>query len=572
MEKNWNMRALFILALVIIASVILAPSFFDREKYPWMKKINDGLSLGLDLKGGIHLVLSVDVEKAIQDRVDRRTDEIALRMEEEKIPFVSIKPDPVNPTIYIVLKPEADKELFKVKVLDYFKDLRKTAFSGESYTLSMREDSVAFIKENAIDQVLETLRTRIDELGLKEPIIAKQGVNSILIQLPGYKDIERARSIIGQTAQLEFKIVADDKDPLGELKEELPTGITLQAGRGSGPQGATTYKFAVSQDKELLKKWLKDRTPQGYEFLTEEVTRAGNKKEFQSVLVEKKAYLTGDMLTDARVNVDQQRNRPYVSLSFDKNGARIFEEVTGKFIKRRMAIVLDKNVNSAPVIQSKIAGGNAMITLNNMSDFNTVFQEAKDLSLVLRAGSLPAPVTFEENRTVGPSLGADSIRKGEISIAVGFLVVVFVMAIYYGIGGIIANIALLLNVIFILAMMAQFGATLTFPGIAGIILTIGTAVDDNVLINERIREELRAGKSFSQAFELGYDKAFSSIIDSNISNAIAGFFLWNFGSGTIKGFAITLLLGIASSLFTAIYVTKVISNILMKIGVKRFSV
>jgi len=572
MEKNWTMRGLFILALVVAAVVMLLPSFMDREKYPWLNKINEGLNLGLDLKGGIHFVLSVDVEKAVQDRVDRQTDEIAKRMEEEQIPYEKIKADPVEPIIRITLKPEADIDRFRDKVIDYFPSFRKTAQEGLTYELTMREDYIKNLRETSVDQAIETLRSRIDALGLKEPVIVKQGSNSILIQLPGYKDIERARSIIGQTAQLEFKIAAEDLDPLGSVTD-VPQGITIHQGRGQTAEGTMlTYHYAVSEDKDLLLNWLKDKAPEGTEFLLEETFREGGKKSYQSWLLYKKAYLTGDMLTDARVEVDQQRNRPYVSLSFDRNGAQIFEEVTGKFVKRKMAIVLDNRVNSAPVIQTKIAGGHAMITLNSMNDFNTTLSEAKDLALVLRAGSLPAPVTFEENRTVGPSLGADSIHKGKISIAVGLGVVVVAMIVYYGLSGLIADLALALNVLFILAFMAAFGATLTFPGIAGIVLTIGMAVDANVLINERIREELRNGHSFLSAFELGYERAFSAIFDSNLTTAIAGFFLWNFGSGTVKGFAITLLLGIASSMFTAVYVTKVIFHLLMKAGIKKVSV
>ncbi len=572
MEKNWTMRAWFILALVIGAVVLLLPSFMDREKYPWIGKINEGLNLGLDLKGGIHFVLSVDVEKAVQDRVDRQTDEIVKRLEEEKIPFTSVKADPVDPIIRIVIQSESDGEKFRDKIVDYFQTFRKTAQTGLEYELTMREDYIQNLKESSVDQAIETLRSRIDALGLKEPVIVKQGANSILIQLPGYKDVERARSIIGQTAQLEFKIVAEDKDPLAAYAENLPEGVSLQQGRGQTSEGGmVSYLYAVGADKETLLNWLKGKAPEGTEFLLEELVKAEG-KEYMSWLVERKAYLTGDMLTDARVDVDQQRNRPYVSLSFDRNGARIFEEVTGKFIKRKMAIVLDNRVNSAPVIQSKISGGNAMITLNSMSDFNTTLAEAKDLSLVLRAGSLPAPVTFEENRTVGPSLGADSIEKGKLSIAAGILVVVIAMMIYYGLSGFVADLAVVLNVLFIMAFMAAFGATLTFPGIAGIVLTIGMAVDANVLINERIREELRNGHSFQTAFELGYERAFSAIFDSNLTTAIAGFFLWNFGSGTVKGFAITLLIGIASSLFTAIYVTKVIFHFMMKMGFKKISV
>jgi preprotein translocase subunit SecD len=236
-----------------------------------------------------------------------------------------------------------------------------------------------------------------------------------------------------------------------------------------------------------------------------------------------------------------------------------------------MAIVLDERVNSAPVIQSKIEGGSAMITLNSMGDYNTVFQEAKDLALVLRAGSLPAPVTFEENRTVGPSLGHDSIQKGKISVAIGFSAVVLFMIIYYGIAGLVANTALFLNILFIMAGMAAFGATLTFPGIAGIVLTIGMAVDANVIIFERVKEELRLGRSLADAISTGYDKAWSAILDANVTTAISAFILWEFGTGPIKGFAITLLIGILSSMFTAIYVTRVIFNYMMKAGLKRFS-
>ena len=285
----------------------------------------------------------------------------------------------------------------------------------------------------------------------------------------------------------------------------------------------------------------------------------------------RQAYITGDMLTDARVSIDEQRNRPYVSMNFDKNGARIFAEVTGKFVKRKMAIVLDEKVNSAPVIQSKIEGGSAMITLNSMGDYNTIFEEAKDLALVLRAGSLPAPVTFEENRTVGPSLGHDSIEAGKLSVVVGFLAVVIFMIIYYGIAGLVANLALILNLLFIMAGMAAFGATLTFPGIAGIVLTIGMAVDANVIIFERVKEELRLGRSLADSISTGYDKAWSAIFDANVTTAISSFILWEFGTGPIKGFAITLLIGILSSMFTAIFVTRIVFNYLMKAGLQKFS-
>ncbi|MGI6395258.1 MAG: protein translocase subunit SecD [bacterium] len=572
MEKNWLARAIFTLVLVVIAVIMLIPTIVDQEKYPWVSKINDGISLGLDLNGGIHFVLSVDTEKAMQDRLDRRTDEIRMRLEEESLPFESVKINPEKLAVIIKLKPETDKKKFRDKVVDYFGDLKRTSASGDEFVLQMREEAVKQAKENSVEQALETLRSRIDELGLKEPIIARQGENSILVQLPGYRDIERARGIIGQTAQLEFKIVAEDKDPLGEYDGDVPEGISLVHGRGTNSDGGIlNYKYATGKDRNLLKEFLKDKAPEGTEFLLEENIYPNGEKEYMSYLLYRQAHITGDMLTDARVSIDSQKNRPYVSMTFDKNGARIFADVTGKNVKRKMAIVLDEKVNSAPVIQTKIEGGSAMITLNSSGDYNTVFQEAKDLALVLRAGSLPAPVTFEENRTVGPSLGQDSIEAGKISIGVGFSLVVLFMIAYYGIAGIVANIALFLNVLFIMAAMATFGATLTFPGIAGIVLTIGMAVDANVIIFERIKEEIAGGRSISDAISAGYEKAWTAIFDANLTTAITAFILWEFGTGSVKGFAITLLIGILSSMFTAIFVSRIVFNYMLQAGLKRFS-
>ncbi len=563
MERNWLARAIFVLVVIAAACVSLIPTFIDTEANPWAEKINSGLSLGLDLKGGIHFVLSVDTEKAATDRLDRRTDEIRIRLDEEKIPYETVKVLPESYAIEVKLADGANKDLFRDKVIDYFGDLKKTGSSGNSYTLTMRDEYVQQLKTNAVDQTLETLRSRIDELGLKEPIVTKQGENSILVQLPGYKDVERARSIIGQTAQLEFKIVAEDKDPLGEYQGEVPAEITLVTGRGSNAEGTVyTYKYATSKDRTKLREFLKDKAPEGTEFLLEENESADGTKEYMSWLLYRQAYITGDMLTDARVSIDQQKNRPYVSMNFDKVGAEIFADVTGKNIKRKMAIILDEKVNSAPVIQSRIEGGSAMITLGGNGDYNSIFEEAKDLALVLRAGSLPAPVTFEENRTVGPSLGQDSIDKGKVAVSVGFAVVVVFMFLYYGFAGLIADLALFLNLLFIMGAMATFGATLTFPGIAGILLTVGMAVDANVIIFERIKEA---------SIESGFNKAWSAIFDANLTTAITSFVLWEFGTGAIKGFAITLLIGICSSMFTAIFVARVVFNYFLKAHIKMFS-
>ncbi len=573
MEKNWIARTIITLVLIIIAVIMLIPTFLDHEEHEWVTKINEGINLGLDLRGGIHFVLSVDTEKAVQDRLDRRTDEIRMRMEDEQIPFESVRLAYEDNSITIVLSEGADSSRFRDRIVDFFNDLRRTSTDGAAHRFVLREDTIQHIKETSVEQALETLRSRIDELGLREPIVAKQGENSILIQLPGYRDVDRARGIIGQTAQLEFKIVAEDLDPLGEYEGEIPEGITLHRDRGTNSDGsALVFTYALSKNRELLREFLKDKAPEGTEFLLEETIYPNGEREYKSYLLYRQAHLTGDMLTDARVSIDQQKNRPYVSMNFDRNGARIFADVTGRFVKRRMAIVLDERVNSAPVIQSRIEGGSAMITLNAMGDFNSIFAEARDLALVLRAGSLPAPVTFEENRTVGPSLGADSIRRGKTSIIIGFSAVVIFMIIYYGLAGIVANAALFLNILFIMAAMATFGATLTFPGIAGIVLTIGMAVDANVIIFERIKEEMSLGKVITDAINNGYEKAWSAIIDANITTAIAAFILWEFGTGPIKGFAITLLIGIICSMFTAIFVTRILFNYLTKMGMSKFSI
>ncbi|MFO7736449.1 MAG: protein translocase subunit SecD [bacterium] len=572
MEKSWKLRAAFVLILLITALVSLIPSMLDSEEHEWVSNINEGISLGLDLKGGIHFVLNVDVEKALRDRIDRMTDEIRIYLEDEEIPFRKISADASRRMIIIKGGDSETEKPIDETVTGYFRSLRKESESEGTYRFIMLDDSVDFIKERAVDQAVETLRTRIDELGLREPLVAQQGATSILIQLPGYKDIERARSIIGQTAQLEFKIVADDRNPLGDISEDIPDGVTMENERVQMKDGSVNInRYAVSSDRRKLESFLEGKAPEGTAFHLERTEMMNGEVEYRTFLLEDRSYLTGDMLTDARVNIDQQKNKPYVSIKFDRNGARIFEEITGKFTKRRMAIVLDDFVKSAPVIQDKIAGGNAMITLSSMQDFNTLLSDAKDLALVLRAGSLPAPVTFEENRTVGPSLGADSIRNGKISVIVGFLLVILFMILYYRWSGFVANIALVLNLVFILAIMAVLGATLTFPGIAGIVLTVGMAVDANVIIFERIREERKAGRRITDAIDTGYSKAWSAILDANITTGIAAFILWNFGSGPIKGFAITLLLGIISSMFTAIFVTRIIFHYLRKAGLKDLS-
>ncbi|MEE8359908.1 MAG: protein translocase subunit SecD, partial [Candidatus Omnitrophota bacterium] len=369
-------------------------------------------------------------------------------------------------------------------------------------------------RKDATDRALEIIRNRIDQFGVLEPYIQKEGTNRIIIQLPGVTDRERAISIIGKTAHLEFILVSDDPG--------------------------------------LLKKALDGEETPGY------VLKTLGK---ESLLIEDKPSLSGDKLVDATVEFSQQQfGQPYVSISLNAEGGKIFSDVTAASIDRRLAIVLDGVVQSAPVIRERIPSGRAQISGSFSMD------EANDLAIVLRAGALPAPTEIIEERTVGPTLGRDSIRSGLKAIMIGGILVIVFMAIFYLFTGLIADFALCLNVLFIGAVLSYFDATLTLPGIAGLLLTIGIAVDANVLIFERIREETDLGKHLQSAISSGYQKAFWTILDSNVTTLITALILFQFGTGPIRGFATTLSVGILSSMFTALVVTRLILDMLTKIG------
>ena len=383
--------------------------------------------------------------------------------------------------------------------------------------------------KDVTDRALEVIRNRIDALGVAEPLIQKAGEDRILIQLPGVKDPERAIEIIGRTALLEFKLVNDD-------------------------QG-------------LLDKALSGEVPDGYEvaYLVRKDER-GISREGSPLLLEKKVELTGSGLKDAYVGIDNN-GLPEVRLEFNRKGAGRFAKITGANIEKRLAIVLDGKVFSAPVIRDRIPGGKAQIS------GRFTMQEAKDLAIVLRAGALPAKLSIIQKRIVGPSLGRESIKKGTTSAILGAILVVFFMVIYYAASGMIANFALFINILIILAVLAFFKATLTLPGIAGIALTIGMAVDANVLIFERIREELKIRKMIRSSIDAGYEKALVTIVDSNLTTVIAGFVLFLFGTGPIKGFGLTLTIGILANIFTAVFVTKLIFDLICsRYKMKRMSI
>ena len=529
---------LTLLALVVVVSVIFfIPSYqpFYQALPAWLKVVmpNKGITLGLDLQGGIHLVMEVDEDRAVEIAVDRSVVALQDLLVDKKIPVESVTR--TGPTQVTIQFQNAELKAQIQKMLDDYPTFTETESAESANTLvwELREIEVKRIKDSAINQALETIRNRIDQFGVAEPMVQRQGLKQIVVQLPGVKEPKRAKDLIKETALLEFKMLDEDN----QLKLDLPARIPKE------------------KEAEILKQ-AEAKLPVGDQILFERAVDKDTGREYRiPYLVKKRVMLTGDVLSDARVSIGQF-NDPYVSISFDAKGGREFERITGDNVKKRMAVVLDNTIYSAPVIQERITGGRAQIT----GTFS--MQEASDLAIVLRAGALPAPLKVIQDLTVGPSLGKDSIEKGvSATLFAGALVVVF-MIVYYRTSGVIANFALVLNLLCLIGALSALNATLTLPGIAGIVLTIGMGVDSNVLIFERIREELRLGKAVRLAVDGGYDKAMLTIIDSHVTTLITGVALFLFGTGPIKGFAVTLCLGIGINLFTALVGTKVIFDLM----------
>lgn len=523
MKKNVLWRFLLIGVLSLVALVYLVPDLPVYQKLPqWWKGTMParGITLGLDLQGGLHLVFEVEGDRAVEISVERLAD--ALR---EDLAERDIEVETRAEGTTIAAEPNTDA--VRRFIADSYTLLEPAG--GGRYRLLPSE--VERIKDDSVDQALETIRNRIDQFGVAEPAIQRQGTDEIVVQLPGVKDPRRAIDLIGKTAQLEFRML-DETTPLAA---ELPQSITPEAEEDVKAQ----FAGRVPEGDELMFMVTKDQT-------TGEITYK------TPLLVKEKVEVTGDLLSEASVAIDQRFNEPYVSLRFNPAGAKRFEEVTAANVQKRMAIILDGTVYSAPVIREKIPGGNAQIS----GQFT--LEEARDLAIVLKAGALPAPMRLLQNVTVGPSLGRDSIEAGKVAGLIGALLVVVFMVIYYRLAGLIADLALVLNILLLLGAMAMLEATLTLPGIAGIILAIGMAVDSNVLMFERMREELRAGKTPRAAVDSGYDKAFWTIFDSHVTTLITAVVLFQFGTGPIKGFAVTLSFGVAINLFTALVGTKTV--------------
>ena len=498
--------------LVVTGAVMLLPSLGVPMPDWWVSMMpTPKIQLGLDLQGGTHLLLEVKLDDAVKTALRRRGDDVVRELGANKMAPVKISQD-ASGALIVTLKDQTETSSFLDLMERSFTDLT-AAGAGQSatgapiYRLTMRQADELQTRHSAMDQALETIRNRIDQLGVRETTVEREDDNEILVQLPGIQDPERAKQLIGKTAVLEFKLV-DDQHSIGDA--------------------------------------LKNGPPPGDEILYGRPDRGGR----EPYLVESPVLVTGDVVTDARVRPGGRLEGPYVSVDLNARGAQIFDSLTAANVGRRLAIILDNTVYSAPVIKERIPGGRVSIT----GRFS--FEEAHQLAIVLRSGALPAPVKIIEERTVGPSLGHDSIRDGAISFVVGAGVVLAFMAIYYSGAGIVADCGLMLNILLLLCVMAALQATLTLPGIAGIVLTLGMSIDANVLVNERMREELRSGKSAREAVKHGYLRAWSAVRDSNISTFVAGLILFQFGTGPVKGFAVTLCAGVVTGLFSCIVVTR----------------
>lgn len=514
--KRFSIRLVIVLAVIAAAILYCIPTF-KPDLWPH-KKIN----LGLDLQGGMHLVLAVDTAKAVEGAVERSYQDLRELVRRNQIQGVS--PERPSPTrILVRVQGRENIEKFKSVLEKELRELKITTQTPDpdTYVATMELPAAEAdqVKKLAVEQALETIRNRIDQFGVSEPDIRRQGDDRILIQLPGIQDTQRAKDLIGRTALLEFKLVDESRDVNAALQGSVPPGSEV------------LYKI--------------DEDPS-----TRRITRT-------PFLLKKATLLTGASLTDARVQIDSQYGEPYVSIEFDRKGARTFERVTGENVGKRLAIVLDNKVYSAPTIQEKIAGGKARIT------GRFTMEEARDLAIVLRAGALPAPVNILEERTVGPSLGSDSIRMGLTAMLVGGALVMIFIIVYYKLSGVLAVFELILDLVIIGAGLAAFGATLTLPGMAGTILSIGMAVDNNILIYERIREELRLGKTPRGAVDAGFDRATLTILDANVTTLIAAAVLYQFGTGPVRGFAVTLSLGVVASIFTAVIVSRLVFDYIL---------
>ena len=583
MERSWWWKAMLYGAVVATACLYLVPTVVPEAQQPELikKYFQKRIQLGLDLQGGLHLVYEVHVDKAVSDKVDRIASEVEDRLKKDnKAAEITVNREGRDDILVIFKTPAEQSRVDENFLRDFRRQLDLISRDAGTGTVRLRldPDQIEEVRDSALRQGIETIRGRVDKFGVAEPTIIKKGTD-IIVELPGLKsaDFERIKTIIGRTAQLEFKIVDDGADYMRKIAalatkdsgiEALPESWTE---KDSGKPHEDVYLRAKSREK--LEAFFTGLTGEnalppdheiGYEenAVRNEAGEATQDKYWRTLYLRRRAVLTGEYLSNADQTWDQQTGRPEVSFEFDHQGAAISERMTKDNMGRKMAIMLDDKITSAPVIEG-IISSRGRITLGGFGDPFQMQQEAKDLVAVLRSGALPAPLRKTFETQVGPTMGRDSVEKAKFSMMIGALAVILFMVIYYRTSGIIANIAMVLNLLFMVSILAALEASLTLPGIAGLVLTVGMAVDANIIIYERIREELRSGKSPRSAVDAGFARAFWTVFDAHVTNFVAGVVLYSYGSGPIRGFAVTLLVGIITNLVTSYWLSRWMFDVLV---------
>ena len=550
-----SLRVRWTVILIVLAATVvwMVPNFMSLEKMWWPTKSR--MVLGLDIQGGSHLVLRVDVDSALKQDVQRTAMQMQGELKEEKVEVKSVSViDPLRGQMKVeMMKPEDRAAVEKAIEKFYGGTVRVTKTEGSTMELEYAELHIRDFKNKLLDQAIATIRNRIDEFGVAEPSITAQGSDRVLVQLPGIKDAATAKDLINRTARLDFMIV-DKNMNQAELQK-----MVEEAEKGGIKLGELKYSQYVDKINQALKGKI---TANSVVYFEKPENAASLEVARMPYLLSSTEIVTGDKLTSAHVGVGE-RGEPIVSFAFDAVGARLFGELTKKHTGEFMAIVLDKVVKSAPVIRTPITGGRGQIELGRSRDMQQTMNEAKVIATALRAGALPAALEQLEERTVGPSLGADAIRQGQIGTMVAAVAVFLFMIFMYKGFGLIADVALAFNLAITIAILSSLGATLTLPGVAGLALTLGISVDASVIIFERIKEELGKGVSLVAAIREGYDRAFSSIFDSNVTSVAVCVVLMYFGTGPVRGFAITLLTGLVITTFTAVFFTRAVLDLLV---------
>jgi len=552
MIESIRVRTVLFIGFLTFCVIYLLPTLVQLPKGWWFNQKK--LSYGLDIQGGAHLVYGVDVKGVMAERTDRMSRQLAVELKDAGAEMESVKANETHDAILLKAKSPADK----AKVLEHLKDKEGTVLQvvredGDEVEVRYFDALMEQYRNQVISQAIEVIRNRVDEFGVAEPVIAAQGPDRILVQLPGISDPARAKELINRTAKLDFRIVDVTMEPAkvaGLVADAEKTGNFALGKDGM------TYAQYVKKLNEVVKDKLPPNTMIAFEKAPQAATMEAGKT---PMLLRTDTDVSGDQLEDAWVSQGQM-GEPSVSFRFGSDGRRKFADVTDKNIGRQLAIVLDQVIYSAPNIKSRI-DGEGQITLGGRNAEEST-KEGQLISTALRAGALPAALQQLEERSVGPSLGQDSIEKGKRAGVVGMILVVIFVVYYYRVAGVIAAFCLGLNVFSLLALLSALGATLTLPGIAGITLTMGMAIDANVIIFERIKEELHRGAAIKTAIREGFHHAWTAIFDSNVTNAIAAAVLVYFGSGPVRGFGVTLIAGIATTVITAVFVTKYLLDLL----------